>query len=602
MELILKYIKEYKKEAIFAPLFKMLEAIFELFVPLVIARLIDIGIANSQKNVIAQCALLLFCLAIVGLVSSITAQYFAAKAAIGSATKLRLDLFKKIQRFSYTEIDEIGTDTMLTRLTSDLNLVQTGINMTLRLFLRSPFIVFGAMIMAFTINVKAALIFVITIPALAIVVYGIMVKSIPLYKIVQKKLDSLLSITRENFSGVRVIRAFGIEDKEEEEFESRNNGLHNLQIKVGSLSGLEGPITFVIVNAATVVLLYSGAVKVDQGILTRGEVVALVNYMSQILVELIKLANLIVTISKGLAGAERINEMMLCQLQNSEGDNELCKSTNHTNTANSEKDGVDKELCKLENNELCQLQTSANVELCQPIIVFDKVSLTYNGNSEPSLIDISFKANKGQTIGIIGGTGSGKSTLVNIIPELYDVTAGKVFYKGVPLEMVDTALVRREIAIVLQKAVLFKGSVADNLRFGRSDISDEKLLEALRIAQAYDFVMQKNGLATEVEQGGTNFSGGQRQRLHIARALVGNPEILILDDSSSALDFATDAALRKSISEYNPDCTVFIVSQRTSSIMNADEILVLDDGRVVGQGTHEELLSSCHIYKEIHNL
>ena len=597
MKLILKYIREYKKEAILAPLFKMLEAIFELFVPIVIARLIDNGITHSDKNVVMQCALLLVLLAVIGLVSSITAQYFAAKAAIGAATKLRFSLFKKIQSFSYSDIDEIGTDTMLTRLTSDLNLVQTGINMTLRLFLRSPFIVFGAMIMAFTINVKAALIFALTIPLLAIVVYGIMAVSIPLYKVVQQKLDSLLSITRENLSGVRVVRAFGIENEEKAEFDGRNVALNKLQMKVGSLSGLEGPITFVIVNAATIWLLYSGAVKVNAGILSRGQVVALVNYMSQILVELIKLANLIVTMSKGLAGAERIAEMM-----GDAEDDELCKP-----------DAGENELCKPDAGEaeFCETNTGADglsktnteeKELCQPIIQFKHVSLTYNGSSEESLEDIDFEVLRGQTIGIIGGTGSGKSSLVNLIPRLYSVTKGELLFEGVNIENVPENVLRKKVAIVLQKAVLFKGTVRDNLLFGREGIHEGKLKEALRVAQAYDFVAQKEGLDTVVEQGGTNFSGGQRQRLHIARALVGDPEILILDDSSSALDFATDAALRRSIAEYNKDCTVFIVSQRTSSVMGADRILVLDDGRIVGNGTHEELLKNCDIYREIHEL
>lgn len=595
MRLILKYLKEYKLEAVLAPLFKMLEAIFELFVPLVIARLIDKGISVSDKGIVIQCAMLLLGLAIIGLASSITAQYFAAKAAIGASKNLRFDLFKTIQSFSFSKIDKIGTNTMLTRLSSDLNLVQTGINMTLRLFLRSPFIVFGAMIMAFTIDVKSALIFAVTIPVLSVVVYGIMATSIPMYKAVQKKTDSILSITRENLSGLRVIRAFGIEKREMQEYEKRNNSLNALQKKVGSLSGLEGPLTFVIINAATLWLLYTGAVKVDSGILSQGQVVALVNYMSQILVELIKLANLIVTMSKGLAGADRIAEII------SEGDGEkiehdykLCKqSAEGSMTENGVESG------ELNDNSYVD---DDDAELCKPIFEFKNVSLKYDGNSEESLLNIDFSVYKGQTIGIVGGTGSGKSSLVNMLSGFYLPTSGTIEYKGVDIKGISRAELTSQISIVLQKAVLFRGTVAENLKFGKDNISDEELYEALRVAQAYDFVMQKDGLDTVVEQGGTNFSGGQKQRLHIARALVRKPEVLILDDSSSALDFATDAALRKAIHEYDKDCTLFIVSQRTASVALSDMIIVMDDGKIVGMGTHEALLLNCPLYREIHNV
>lgn len=595
MRLILKYLKEYKLEAVLAPLFKMLEAIFELFVPLVIARLIDKGISVSNKGIVIQCAMLLLGLAIIGLASSITAQYFAAKAAIGASKNLRFDLFKTIQSFSFSKIDKIGTNTMLTRLSSDLNLVQTGINMTLRLFLRSPFIVFGAMIMAFTIDVKSALIFAVTIPVLSVVVYGIMATSIPMYKAVQKKTDSILSITRENLSGLRVIRAFGIEKREMQEYEKRNNSLNALQKKVGSLSGLEGPLTFVIINAATLWLLYTGAVKVDGGILSQGQVVALVNYMSQILVELIKLANLIVTMSKGLAGADRIAEIIS---EGDEGkiehDHKLCKqSAEGSMTENGVESG--------ELNDSSYVDDD-NAELCKPIFEFKNVFLKYDGNSEESLLNIDFSVYKGQTIGIVGGTGSGKSSLVNMLSGFYLPTSGTIEYKGVDIKGISRAELTSQISIVLQKAVLFRGTVAENLKFGKDNISDEELYEALRVAQAYDFVMQKDGLDTVVEQGGTNFSGGQKQRLHIARALVRKPEVLILDDSSSALDFATDAALRKAIHEYDKDCTLFIVSQRTASVALSDMIIVMDDGKIAGMGTHEELLLNCPLYREIHNV
>lgn len=573
MKMVLRLLKDYKKESILAPLFKMLEAIFELFVPLVMASLIDRGIRTADMRHIWVCGLLLLALAAIGLTSAVTAQYFSAKAAIGAAAKLRHELFAHLQKLSFSRIDELGTDTMITRMTSDVNQVQNGINMVLRLFLRSPFIVFGAMIMAFTIDVRAAFIFVVTIPMLAAVVYGIMFITMPMYRRVQEALDSVLGRTRENLTGVRVIRAFAAEESEISGFNSQNGRLYDLQMSVGRISALTNPVTFIIVNAATLVLLYTGAVRVDEAVITQGELVALVNYMSQILVELVKLANLIVTITKALACAARIESV----LDTNEG---------------------------MADGDLTEAAFSDSPDV--PRVEFEDVSLSYGGGEE-ALSEISFKAGRGETIGIIGGTGSGKSTLVNLIPRFYDASRGIVRVDGADVRSLHIETLRSRIGIVLQKAALFSGTVAENLRWGNEHASDEELIEALKLAQAWEFVQAKEGvLEAEISQGGKNLSGGQRQRLCIARALVKKPDILILDDSASALDYATDAALRHGISsmvasiELNNRPTVFIVSQRTASIQHADRIIVLDDGRAVDIGTHEELLSRCGIYREIH--
>lgn len=567
MKKLLAFLKDYKKETVLAPLFKMLEATFELFVPLVIANIIDIGIADENMNYVAKMGLLLLALAIIGLTCSITAQYFSAKAATGFATKLRHALFKHIESLSFTELDTVGTDTLITRMTSDVNQVQSGVNMTLRLFLRSPFIVFGAMIMAFRIDFKAALIFVVTIPLLSVVVFGIMYVTIPLYRNVQTGLDKVLSTTRENLTGVRVIRAFNKEESEKEEFNSRNEALNAAQKFVGKISGLTNPITFIIVNVATVVLIWTGALRVDGGILTQGMVVALVNYMSQILVELIKLANLIVTITKAIACGNRIEKVL-----------EIKPSVND------KEDAAD---------------TSENSGYC---VEFNDVSFAYSGSGAEALSNVDFKVKHGDTIGIIGGTGSGKSTLINLIPRYYDVTKGSILVDGNDVRDYAQEVIRDKVGMVMQKAVLFKGTIRENLCWGKADASDEELWAALTTAQAADFVKEKEGgLDYMIDQGGKNLSGGQRQRLTIARALIKKPEILVLDDSASALDYATDAALRMAIRSMEKSMTVFIVSQRAASIMHADKIVVLDDGNVAGIGTHEELLESCSVYSEIYH-
>lgn len=567
MKKLLVFLKDYKKESICAPLFKMLEATFELFVPLVMAAMIDQGIANKDKPFILKMGLVLIALGLIGLLCSVTAQFFAAKAAVGFSAKMKKALFSHIQSLSYTEMDSLGTSTLITRLTSDANQVQNGINMVLRLFLRSPFIVFGAMIMAFTIDVKAALIFVVTIPLLSIVVFGIMIITMPMYKKVQSLVDRVLGITRENLTGVRVIRAFNKEESEVQAFIENNTALTNMQILVGKISALTNPVTFVIVNAATIVLIYTGAVRVDYGLITQGQVVALVNYMSQILVELIKLANLIVTITKALACANRIQDVF--EVESS--------MPLHDET-----------------------QTEARKETDQAV-VFEDVSLTYKGAGAESLEHISFAVKRGQTVGIIGGTGSGKSSLVQMIPRFYDATGGTVYVNGTDVKKQDLEALRACIGMVPQKAVLFQGTIAENLLFGNGDATEADMWEALENAQAKEFVEKKEGqLQAEVAQGGKNLSGGQRQRLTIARALIRKPEILILDDSASALDFATDAALRMAIGKMAESMTIFIVSQRTSSIRNADQILVLDEGELVGIGTHEELLENCRVYQEIY--
>lgn len=574
MKTLLAYLKGYKKESILAPLFKMLEAFFELFVPLVMAAIIDVGIANQDKPYIVKMCFVLIALGIIGLVCSITAQYFAAKAATGVGTGIRHGLFEHIQKFTFTEMDQLGTSTLITRMTSDINQIQSGVNLVLRLFLRSPFIVFGAMIMAFTVDVKAALVFVVTIPLLSLIVFGIMLVTMPMYKKVQADLDQVLLATRENLTGARVIRAFNKEEDETKRFENANQILTDAQKYVGRISGMMNPLTYIIVNGAIIALIYVGAVRVDIGDLTQGQVVALINYMSQILVELVKLANLIISVTKAAACLNRVESVLAVKPDMNEGDVRW-----KSNSSEADRDLKNK----------------------IPVVEFSHVSLTYKGTSDTSLSDINFCAEKGQTIGIIGGTGSGKSSLVNLIPRFYDATDGTVKINGRDIKEYQTENLREHIGVVLQKAVLFKGSIADNLRWGKEDATEQEMYEALDISQAREFVDTKQGgLEFQIEQGGRNLSGGQKQRMTIARALVRKPEILILDDSASALDFATDAALRKSIKEMKNQPTVFIVSQRAASIQYADQIIVLDDGAMAGIGTHEELLKDCPIYQEIY--
>lgn len=574
MKTLLAYLKDYKKESILAPLFKMLEASFELFVPLVMAAIIDVGIANQDKPYIVKMCFVLIALGIIGLVCSITAQYFAAKAATGVGTGIRHGLFEHIQKFTFTEMDQLGTSTLITRMTSDINQIQSGVNLVLRLFLRSPFIVFGAMIMAFTVDVKAALVFVVTIPLLSLIVFGIMLVTMPMYKKVQADLDQVLLATRENLTGARVIRAFNKEEDETKRFENANQILTDAQKYVGRISGMMNPLTYIIVNGAIIALIYVGAVRVDIGDLTQGQVVALINYMSQILVELVKLANLIISVTKAAACLNRVESVLAVKPDMNEGDVRW-----KSNSSEADRDLKNK----------------------IPVVEFSHVSLTYKGTSDTSLSDINFCAKKGQTIGIIGGTGSGKSSLVNLIPRFYDATDGTVKINGRDIKEYQTENLREHIGVVLQKAVLFKGSIADNLRWGKEDATEQEMYEALDISQAREFVDTKQGgLEFQIEQGGRNLSGGQKQRMTIARALVRKPEILILDDSASALDFATDAALRKSIKEMKNQPTVFIVSQRAASIQHADQIIVLDDGAMAGIGTHEELLKDCPIYQEIY--
>lgn len=566
MRKLIYYLKDYKKESILAPLFKMLEALFELFVPIVMAKVIDVGIPLGDKNYIIRMCLIMILLGIIVLACSITAQYFSAKAASGFATKLRHSLFEHIQSLSFTEMDTIGTSTLITRMTSDINQVQNGVNMFLRLFMRSPFIVFGAMVMAFTIDVKAALIFVVAIPVLSVVVFGIMYASIPLYKNVQSRLDTVLGITRENLTGVRVIRAFHKEENETEKFEDANNSLSSLQIFVGKISALMNPMTYVIVNLAIAALVWTGGIRVNTGIITQGEVVALINYMSQVLVELIKLANLIVLINKAIACGNRVQSVF-----------EIKSSMDET-----------------ENPVSTDKKTDYAVE-------FNHVCLRYGKSDVDSLTDIDFNVKRGETIGIIGGTGSGKSSVVNMIPRFYDACEGEVLVDGINVKDYAINDLRQKIGIVMQKAVLFKGTIRDNLLWGNENASEDDIYEALKVSQALEVVEgKKNGLDSEVAQGGKNFSGGQKQRLTIARALVRKPEILILDDSASALDYATDAALRKAIREMDNSPTVFIVSQRASSIQYADKIIVLDDGKIAGIGTHNELIDNCGVYQEIY--
>lgn len=592
MKKLLIYLRDYKKETVFAPLFKMLEATFELFVPLVMAAIIDRGIGQADTGYVLKMGGILVALGLIGLLCSITAQYFAAKAAVGFSTGLKHALFDHIQSLSFTEIDTLGTSTLITRMTSDVNQVQNGVNMVLRLFLRSPFIVFGAMIMAFTIDAKAAMIFVVTIPLLAVVVFGIMALTMPMYKKVQAGLDAVLSTTRENLTGARVIRAFHKEEEETGRFEEKNGFLTHLQLVVGRISALTNPVTYIIINAATILLLYTGAVRVDNGSITQGEVVALVNYMSQILVELIKLANLIITITKALACANRIEAVFEVESSMRWQEAAACADSESGLTAGGGKaSGTDAR----QGNQSGQ---KAKRDLA---VEFDHVHLTYGGAGAESLSDIHIQVPKGQTVGIIGGTGSGKSSLVNMIPRFYDATAGTVRVDGRDVKLYGMEELREKIGIVLQKAVLFRGTIRDNLLWGKGDATDEELWEALRLAQAKEFVETKEGrLDALVAQEGRNLSGGQRQRLTIARALVAKPEILILDDSASALDYATDAALRRALKELPGETTVFIVSQRASSIQHADQIIVLEDGEMAGIGTHEELLAECEVYQEIY--
>lgn len=564
------YLKDYKKESILAPLFKLLEAFFELMVPLVMANIIDYGISNRNMGYIGKMGLLLLLLGVVGLASSITAQFFAAKAAVGFSTKLRQALFDHIEDLSFTDIDKAGTSTMITRMTSDVNQVQSGINMTLRLFLRSPIIVFGAMIMAFTIDVKCALIFVVAIPLLSIVVFGIILSTIPMYKKVQSRLDQVLGITRENLTGVRVIRAFHQEAKEEERFRENNEALSAMQIFVGKISACMNPVTYVIVNGAIIALIYTGAVQVNIGNLSQGEVVAIINYMNQILVELVKLANLIVTMTKALACAERVASVFDI--------------------------GADAAYVGAQNQKLAD-----KVDKSAPFLDFKHVSLTYQGAGAPTLQDMNFTVNRGDTVGIIGGTGSGKTSLVNLIPGFYPATEGEILLEGRDIKTMSDEELRGRIGVVPQKAVLFKGTIRSNLQWGKPDATEEEMWKALELAQASEVVEGKDGkLDATVAQNGKNFSGGQRQRLTIARALVREPEILILDDSASALDYATDAKLRAAIRTLEDKTTTFIVSQRASTIRHADKIIVLDDGEIAGVGTHDELLKDCTVYQEIY--
>lgn len=578
MRKLLIYLKDYKKESVLGPLFKLLEASFELIVPLVMAAIIDNGVASKDIPYIMKMCLLLVILAAIGLTCSITAQYFAAKAAVGFATGLRHALFAHIETLSFSEMDTVGTPTLITRMTSDVNQVQNGVNLVLRLFLRSPFIVFGAMIMAFTIDVKAALIFVVTIPLLSVVVFGVMLISIPLYKKVQNALDGVLGITRENLTGSRVIRAFHKEEDETEKFHERNDALTKIQLYVGKISALMNPLTYIIINGGIIALLWTGAIQVDSGILTQGEVVALVNYMSQILVELVKLANLIININKSIACGNRIQSIF-----------EISSSI--------QKQSVSADSTGKNRTEL----TKADISGKTPAVVFSHVGLTYAGAGEEALTDIDFTVKQGETVGIIGGTGSGKSSVINLIPRFYDVTSGNVSVDGKNVAEYPLEELRDKIGVVPQKAVLFKGTIRENLQWGNHSATEEDMMEALTIAQAKEIIEEKEGgLDYHIEQGGKNLSGGQRQRLTIARALVKKPEILILDDSASALDFATDARLRLAIAGMKQKMTVFIVSQRAASIQHADQILVLDDGKIVGRGKHEALLENCQVYQEIY--
>lgn len=567
MKRLFRFLRDYKKECVLAPLFKLFEAALELFVPLVMAAMIDRGIAGADYSFIGWMGALLVLLAAVGLTASLVAQFFAAKAAVGFATALRSELFRHIQSLSFGDVDQVGTSTLITRMTSDTNQLQSAVNMSLRLFLRSPFVVLGAMLMAFTIDVKAALIFVVVIPLLSIVIFGVMVISIPMYKRVQEALDKLLCRTRENLAGARVLRAFNKQKEEAEQYEAENQLLNSLQMVVGRIAALTNSVTYILINGAVIALLWVGAVRVDEGFITQGQVVALVNYTTQILVELVKLANTIVMVNKAVACGNRVQEIFDREpgLQSPERGKEV--SLNQTGD----------------------------------VVVFDHVGLVYPGNSTESLTDIHFTVKRGETVGIIGGTGSGKTSLVHLIPRFYDITSGSLKVGGVEVSQQSLDQLRASVGIVLQKSVLFEGTIRSNLSWGRKEATEEEMWQALRIAQAEEIVKGKPGeLDAEVEQGGRNFSGGQKQRLAIARALVRRPDILILDDSASALDYATDAALRQAIREELTDMTLFIVSQRAASVRNADQIVVLDDGVTVGMGTHDELIDTCDVYREIY--
>lgn len=591
MRSLLPYLESYKKESIFSPLMKMLEAVFELLVPLVMSAIIDTGIGNRDMGYILKMCGILIALGLIGLGCSITAQYFAAKAAVGFATRLRHELFAHIQTLSYTEMDTEGTSTLITRMTSDINQLQNGVNMTLRLLMRSPFVVFGAMVMAFTIDLKAALIFVVVIPVLSVIVFGIMLATMPLYKNVQKGLDAVLGTTRENLNGIRVIRAFNREKAEVAAFDEKNDHLTRLQLAVGKISALMNPMTYVVINAGLLVLLWRGGAAVDTGELTQGQVVALVNYMSQILIELVKLANLIILITKALACASRIETVMKLEtsLRDPAGEAGSPAKTDQGGTLAAKER-------RTESGKGGGTAPAAPAE-----VVFDHVSLTYRNAGAESISDVTFTAKPGETIGVIGGTGSGKTTLVNLIPRFYDATEGSVSIGGRDVKEIPLEELRRMVSVVPQKAQLFMGTIRSNLQWGREDATEAEMWEALTVAQAREFVEKKEkGLDEEVSQGGKNFSGGQKQRLTIARALVRKPQVLILDDSASALDFATDAALRHAIRTMPKAPTTLIVSQRASSIRYADQIIVLDDGHVAGIGRHELLMEQCPVYREIY--
>lgn len=563
---LLRFLKGYEKESVLGPLFKLLEATLELFVPLIVASLIDVGIANRDLSYVIKMFVFLVVLGVVGLAFSLTAQFFAAKAAVGFVKKIKHALFKHMEELSYTEIDMLGTSAMVNRMTSDMNQVQSGMNMSLRLLLRSPFVVMGAFVMAWTIDVQAAKVFGITILALTIIVYGIMLITIPMYRKVQQKLDGVLAATRENLVGVRVIRAFGLEEGETKEFSKRHGELTHGQKFVGRISALTNPLTYIVVNLGIAVLIWQGAIQVEHGILTQGAVVALYNYMAQILEELVKLANMIVLLTKMVASGNRVQAVL-----------------------------------EMESTQEFPEETMVELRSQMPHVVFENVELKYAGAGEASLNNLNFEVNKGQVVGVIGGTGSGKTSLVNMIPRFYDATSGSVYVDGIDVKNYEKEEIRSKVGIVPQKAVLFKGTIRDNIRWGKTDADDEEIWQALRIAQAEEIVQNKeNKLDFMIAQNGRNLSGGQRQRLTIARALVRKPEILILDDSSSALDYATDAKLRKALQEMEEKPTIFIVSQRTISIQHADLILVLDDGELVGMGTHEELLKTCETYQEIY--
>lgn len=593
MKRLLVYLKTYRKECVLGPLFKLLEALFELFVPLVMTAIIDVGISSGDPRYILERCGLLALLAVVGLICSITAQYFAAKAATGFSARLRSALFAHVQGLSYREIDTLGTATMITRMTSDVNQIQSGVNLVLRLFLRSPIIVFGAMIMAFTIDVKSALVFVVAIPLLAIVVFGIMIWTMPLYKKVQANLDKVLGVTRENLTGVRVIRAFHQEEKEEERFRGHTKALADSQVFVGKISAVMNPVTYVVVNGAIIVLIYIGAIQVNVGNLTQGEVVAIINYMSQILVELVKLANLIITVTKALACADRVAGVF--EIQNED----WLTAGRQVSVSDGKAQAVQPGKSSEEAGQAAEESYKSTAAV--PFLQFDHVSLTYAGAGAETLHDIDFTVNKGDTIGVIGGTGSGKSSLINLIPGFYPATQGCIRLEGRDIRQMPESELRRIVGMVPQKAVLFKGTIRSNLQWGKPDATEDEMWQAIDTAQAREVVEgKKDGLDAEIAQNGKNLSGGQRQRLTIARALVRKPQILILDDSASALDYATDARLRTALKKVEGGTTTFIVSQRASSIRHADKIIVLDDGEMAGIGTHDQLLESCDVYREIY--